>query len=441
VTSVTQTLDSAGLSGGAAAAEPVPGLLLVFSAHEPLCAPLPLVRGGVDLGRGEVGGVRIEDACMSRRHARVELDRGRWRVRDLGSRNGTLADGRPVAGEAEVLRLVRLGDSLFVPCADLRPFQTGRVEADERRVLGPTLRRAWDAVERAARFGDVVHVTGESGSGKELAARRFHEAGPRPGGPFVAVNCASIPEGVAERLLFGARKGAFSGAHADAEGLVQAADGGTLFLDEVGELDPAVQAKLLRVLEAREVIALGASRPTRVDLRICSATHRSLRALVGEKRFREDLYFRIGRPQVELPPLRERPEEIPYLVDREVRRLAPDLGVHASLVEQCLLRAWPGNVRELVAEVRDAARAALVDGAAVVDAARLAPDAGRPLGEEEPAGAAAAALPAREAIEAALRDAGGRVATAARALGVHRTQLRRWLAKHDVDPRTFGGDE
>src|SRR5205823_14554395 len=119
---------------------------------------------------------------------------------------------------------------------------------------------------------------------------------------------------VAERLLFGAKKGAFSGATADVEGYVQAADGGTLFLDEIGELDLAVQAKLLRVLEAREVLPLGASRPRPVDLRLCSATHRDLRAAVADGSFRADLFFRVGQPEVALPPLRERPEEIPFLV-------------------------------------------------------------------------------------------------------------------------------
>ncbi len=440
---VTETIDASHVPGaGGPAGAPVPGVLLVFSGHEPLGGCIPLRDGAVELGRGAVGGVLIEDGRMSRRHARVARARGVWTVTDLGSRNGTLVDGQAVSGEVSgaALRLVRLGDSIFVLCDDLRPFQARHVEVGPALVAGATLRGAWDDIERAARFGDVLHVTGESGSGKELAARAFHQMGPRPGGPFVAVNCAAIPEGVAERLLFGARKGAYSGAAADAEGYVQAADGGTLFLDEVGELEPGVQAKLLRVLETREVLALGASRPTRVDVRLCSATHRSLRTLVAEKRFREDLYFRLGRPQVDLPPLRERAEEIPYLIDREVRRVDGALGVHASLVEACLLRHWPGNVRELAAEVRDAARAALVAGATVVDVSRLSAHAGQPIGAEPPPASQSVALPSREVIEEALRAADGRVATAARALHLHRTQLRRWLARHGIDPRSFSSD-
>jgi DNA-binding NtrC family response regulator len=421
--------------------KPVPGVILVFSAGEALLSPIP-VDGGepVVLGRGKVGDVRIEDATMSRRHAQVSLEGKRWRVRDLGSRNGLTVDGTRVHDELlDRPRVLRCGDSIFLFSEDVRRCQDARIEPGDR-VMGPTLRRVWDAIAAAARGGDALHITGESGSGKELAARAFHDLGSRASGPFIAVNCAAIPEGVAERLLFGARKGAFSGAHENAEGYVQAADGGTLFLDEVGELDLPVQAKLLRVLETREVLALGDSKPRRVDIRICSATHRDLRAQAAEKRFREDLYFRIGRPHVTLPPLRERLEEIPHLIERELRKVAPALVADASYVEACLLRHWPGNVRELLAEVRESGRGAAADGAAIVDVTRLAEAAGVSFdrtSEISGVGAPAGGMPPREAIEDALRREEGRIATAARALGIHRNQLRRWLAKHHVDPKAF----
>jgi DNA-binding NtrC family response regulator len=422
--------------------DPVPALLLVFSAGEALLAPIVPGGGTVELGRGAVRGVRIEDGTMSRKHASVARAGAGWQVRDLGSRNGVIVDGERVA-DAELARprVMRLGESIFLFCDDARRFLDAAVERGER-VMGPTLGRVWEQIAAAARGGETLHVTGESGSGKELAARAFHAAGPRAAGPFVAVNCAAIPEGVAERLLFGARKGAFSGAHENVEGYVQTAHGGTLFLDEVGELDLGVQAKLLRVLETHEVLALGESRPRRVELGICSATHRELRNQVAERRFREDLYFRIGRPHVVVPPVRERLEEIPFFIERELAAVDGKLRADASFVEICLSRPWPGNVRELIAEVREAARAALADGAVVVDAKRLAANAGRSFSEDddEPAARPPGTMPAREIIEAALRREGGKIATAARVLGIHRNQLRRWLAKHHIDPRAPGRD-
>jgi transcriptional regulator with PAS, ATPase and Fis domain len=184
-----------------------------------------------------------------------------------------------------------------------------------------------------------------------------------------------VPQNLAEALLFGARRGAYSGA-TDAEGYVAAADGGTLFLDEVAELDLIVQAKLLRVLETREVLALGATRPKAVRFRLCSASHRDLRDEVTSGRMREDLYFRLGRPELTLPPLRRRPEEVAFLLETEARKVAPGLGVHVSLVEACLLRPWPGNIRELLVETRAAAQTALLRGAPRVEARHLSPLAG-----------------------------------------------------------------
>ncbi|MEZ4463537.1 MAG: sigma 54-interacting transcriptional regulator [bacterium] len=334
---------------------------------------------------------------------------------------------------------MRAGTSLFLLRDDIRPFQATPVGEGDDIVVGPTLATVFADIARASRFGGTLHIVGESGVGKELAARAFHQLGPRSAGPFVAVNCAAIPEGVAERLLFGARKGAFSGADAHADGYVQAAAGGTLFLDEIAELDAAVQAKLLRVLENREVLPLGAARPVPVDLHICSATHRDLRVEAAAGRIREDLYFRLSRPEVAVPPLRERVEEIPLLVDRALRDLPGGLSAHASLVEACMLRQWPGNVRELVAEVRSAGQAAVAEGVVVVEERHLLDDAGRPLGstQEQPAARAGRGQPTREAIEEILRAEAGNVSSSARALGLHRTQLRRLMARFGLDARDF----
>jgi transcriptional regulator of acetoin/glycerol metabolism len=421
------------------AGPPVPGVVVVWSGGRPTLAPLRVKKGEpLSIGRGDVGGRAIEDACMSRRHAVVGFARGTFTVRDLASRNGTFLDGARLEGEAHKTggAVLRVGDTVLLLRADVGPFEAGEVE---RRpggvVLGPTARRAWDAVERAARADETLHVTGETGAGKELAARHFHATGPRASGPFVPVNCAAIPPGLAERLLFGARKGAYSGADADTEGYVQAADGGTLFLDEVAELPLDVQAKLLRVLESHEVLALGAVKAKKVTLGLVSATHGDLRARVASGRFREDLYFRLGRPAVLLPPLRDRLEDLPNLVDGFVRAVDAAMAPHVSLVEAALLRPWPGNVRELAVEVAAAARAARDEGASLVEARHLGPHAGLPM-------ATAPADEAREprtddVIEQALRRAQGNVSAAARALGMHRTQVRRWIARRGVDRTVF----
>ncbi|WP_437592969.1 sigma 54-interacting transcriptional regulator [Sorangium sp. So ce1000] len=453
----TQEADGEATSGSPLGRAPAPGLLLVFSGGEPRCTPVPLGADPVLLGRGLGPFAAVNDAMLSRSHARAAWADGRFEITDLGSRNGSALDGEPLQGTRVTsgARVLRLGHSLFLLCADLSPFQQLGVQLRERRVEGPALQRTVLSVAKAAPLSRTLFVSGESGAGKEWLARVFHQAGPQRGGPFVAVNGAAIPEGIAERLLFGAVKGAYSGATADSQGYIQAANGGTLFLDEVGDLDIGVQAKLLRVLESGELSPLGATRAHKVDVRVCCATCKDLRALVAANKFRADLYFRIGVPQVSVPPLRERLEEIPWLAAGAIRAAAPDLRVHAALVEACLLRPWPGNVRELLAEVQTAAVQALAAGAPAASAAHLRAGAGEaivPAAREpapeaapsspaappsEPASAApqADAAPTRAQVLAALAEANGNISAAARALKLHRTQLRRLFERHGIDAR------
>jgi transcriptional regulator of acetoin/glycerol metabolism len=418
---------------------PRPGALVLFGAGVPILRPLPGEGARVHIQRDTLAAVQLEDGRVSRRHAECVWEGDGWRVRDLDSRNGTSVDGEPCVGEVRTgsSALVRVGDILVWLVPDVGIHEAHPVHVDRRVVIGATFGAVLTQVAQAAE-GRVLHLTGPSGAGKEVAARWFHERSAVAKGPFVAINCAAIPEGVAERVLFGAKKGSYSGAHADAVGHLQEADGGTLFLDEVGELDLHVQGKLLRALEAREIIPLGASLPSPIDVRFCSATHRDLRQSVAEKTFREDLYFRIGRPAVSIPPLRARREEIPVLVHREVSSLGVE--ADASLIEACLLRPWPGNVRELLVEVGVAARAAAAAGDRRARASDLGPHAGLALaaGREEEGSSPPARpsrpstsrkkLPEDEVIEAALLRHEGKVASAARDLGVHRNQLRRWLA-------------
>jgi transcriptional regulator of acetoin/glycerol metabolism len=440
---------------------PEPGLVIVFTGGRPAAIPIPLTGGGLELGRDHPAfgaqpshevtasgpihrALAQPDVRMSRRHVRVCFDGRRFTVTDLGSRNGTSADGAPLRANApeEVTRVIRVGDSLLVPMRDTGPIRRSGVRVVSGRVEGPALREAREAAAQAARLGTTLHITGESGAGKEGLARTFHACGP-PGGPFQAVNCATIPEGVAERLLFGTKKGAFSGADADADGYVQAAHGGTLFLDEVAELSLPVQAKLLRVIETGEVLPLGAARSRKIDLRICSATHRDLRAQVAAGKLREDLFFRIATPRVTAPPLRERGEEIPWLLQTEVERTAPGLSIHVSLVETCLLRTWPGNVRELLAEARTAAQTAHATGCARVEAKHLSEAAGSsfapPSPEPQPKTGPESPSPlppTRARLVGLLKRVSGNVSAAARELGVHRTQLRRWMERYGLDART-----
>jgi len=436
VSAFPTTRDDSGFTPDGEATQPIPGLVHVFAAGKPAAHPIRLDQGPIKFGRVEAPGVIVlDDERTSRKHTQVTLGAEGIRVKDLGSRNGTFVDGRQVDNElfAAPPCVLRVGHSLFLFVPDLQPFVLGGVEVTDLGVSGPSLRAAYERIGRAATIGTLL-ITGPSGAGKELAARRFHEASCRRGA-FVAVNCAAIPEGLAERLLFGARRGAYSGASVDAEGYVEAADQGTLFLDEIAELDPAVQAKLLRMLEMREVLPLGASHPKKVDVQVCAATLKDLRVEVYAGRFREDLYYRIGRPEVRLPALAERLEEIPWLVAEALRRVDPALVPGASLVEACLLRPWPGNVRELLVEARYAASASLADKRTIVEARDLSPSAGRAVREGPAPETQPKPPPSRSEVERELQSTNGNVSAASRALGIHRTQLRRLMERYRIDPK------
>ena len=425
---MSSTVDDLSATTGGAN-EPAPVVVLASTGTTPRFEVLDATRP-VELGRSD----ELDDDRMSREHAIVRFERGAWVVTDRGSRNGTFLDGLRITGEVRQREdaVLRLGHTVFLLVADGRGYQP--LPADEGAyVIGPELARVHAEVRRHA--GEpMLLVQGDSGAGKELIARLFHDSGPRSAGPFVAVNCAAIPEGVAERLLFGSRKGAFSGA-TDAAGYLQSASGGTLFLDEIAELDLAVQAKLLRAIDTHEVLPIGATAPIGVELGIVAASHRDLRGEVAARRFRDDLYYRIARATVRLPPLRVRKLDIVRLLVRELAAVDPSLTAHARLVEACCTRAWPGNVRELRSALRVAAATARAAGRTTVRAEDLPPHAGMPVGDEPPTTPEPRPVPAaldRDVIVAALERAGGVVSVAARALGLHRTQLYRLMDKHGI---------
>jgi transcriptional regulator with GAF, ATPase, and Fis domain len=423
-----------------------PGLLVIWSRDEPAAEVLELTDGRIVLGRGL--SVFRDDDRVSREHCRVEYDGGAWTICDLDSRNGTFLNGARLEGKKTVFEspLLRIGRTLIRVLDDVRLHREGVQVRSDGIVFGGLSKRAWAEVELAARAGTTLCLRGESGSGKELAARAFHDASFRDGraGAFIGVNCAAIPEGLSERLLFGARKGAYSGATSDVQGYIQAASGGTLFLDEIAELDLRVQAKLLRVLETQEVLPLGATRPERVELRICAAAHADLREEVQAGRFREDLYYRVGRPEVDVAPLRQRVDELPWILQGEIARTAARLTASAHFIEACALRPWPGNVRELLGEARRAAHRALRAQRSSVDPDDLDAEAGHPLSEPPPGArseaVASAALSDSREVERVLAECQGNVTRAARTLGVHRNQLRRWLAKRGPRTETDSSD-
>ncbi|HEX6836582.1 MAG TPA: sigma 54-interacting transcriptional regulator [Polyangia bacterium] len=424
---------------------PEPGLVKLFSGDAPSCEVLT-THGPIVIGRDRDCQIAIDDARASRRHAELTFDGARWSVRDLGSRNGTFLDGERVtsaaaAGDEAVLSI---GNTLFLVAANVTPLG-GAVTVENGVVIGPRLRPIWQAIDLIAEKSKVLHVVGETGTGKEQAARRFHAGGKRAAGPFVAVNCAAVPPLIAERLFFGARRGAYSGADADAEGYLAAADGGTLFLDEVGDLSPDVQPKLLRAIETGELLPLGAAHARKLEVAVCSATHVDLRGRINAGSFRSDLYFRLGQPALALPPLRARREEIPWIIDVTLGRLSSGVRAHASLVEAALLRPWPGNTRELINAVTAAAHLArgqdnrvmaqhLGEGVGTALGSLLAPNAGT-----APAGATAPAAEDAEVarIRQALEREHGNVTRAAEALGLHRTQLRRLVDRHGIDVKQY----
>ncbi len=292
------------------------------------------------------------------------------------------------------------------------------------------MRRVFTLIEKVAPADGSVLIQGETGTGKELVARAVHQASPRREGPFVAVNCASIPEGLLESELFGHEKGAFTGAVRAKRGLFVEADGGTLFLDEIGEMPPGIQAKLLRALQERRVRPVGGNEFHRFDVRVIAATNRNLLEAVRAGRFREDIYYRIATFPIDLPPLRERREDIPLLVQTFRARHAAegrDVAFPPEVLRAFLDYGWPGNVRELENVVE---RCAYVCEGGVVGLGDLPEEMLRDLRPPDrfvwPDGKTLAEVE-REYILHVLRRCGGNKVRAARILGINRKTIHRKL--------------
>jgi two-component system response regulator PilR (NtrC family) len=319
------------------------------------------------------------------------------------------------------------------------PGKDGSSDSSLPSLIGdsPGMQQVRAMIEKLARSQAPIYISGESGSGKELAARSIHQRSARATGPFVPVNCGAIPENLMESEFFGYRKGAFTGADSDREGFFQAANGGTLFLDEVADLPLAMQVKLLRAIQEKRVRKVGHVTEEPVDVRIICATHRNLRELVEQGRFRQDLYYRLNVIELRMPPLRERPEDIPLLVETILRRVYGDMPpkLSSGALKALCYYAFPGNVRELENVLERAT--ALCSGEFIeAEDLHLEPEE---VGGGEMQGRGSETLDEylnrleKAAILEALQQAGGNRTAAARQLGVTFRSMRYRLERLGID--------
>jgi transcriptional regulator with PAS, ATPase and Fis domain len=407
----------------------VPYLFVVLEAARPLAGSARLSLDAlteIAIGRGEQRAVMIDgskarldlpDRRLSSAHATIVRTARGWELVDAGSKNGCRVDGEPTTRSP--LRdgsWIELGQTVLRIRFAL-PESDRWLDAEHATpVLGlvtvvPALSAQLAELAKLATSTVSIAITGETGTGKELLARAIHAASGRSG-PFVAVNCAALSEGLIESQLFGHHKGAFSGAVSEHDGFVRAADGGTLLLDEIGDLPPLAQAALLRVIQEREVTPVGSTRGIAVDVRFIAAT---LHDLAGT--LRDDLYARLAGYVVRLPPVSARREDLGTMVATALRgrtvRIAPESAIRIATA------AWPHNAREL--------------DKAIEVALALATDGELTIPEEEATGEGAT----RGQLEALLAAHKGNVSQVARELGKARMQIQRWLKKYGLDPSTY----
>lgn len=437
----------------------LPGFVLLYAnEHAGLPSAWPLAGEQATIGRD--GDLRLPVKSVSRKHAHVRRQNGEWILRDLGSRNGTIVDGQRIVEVAlEPQAEVRIGDVVMkfverdAECY-LRYRLDGTMTAPAKRLAerqfemvgGFQVDEICSRLERAAGSPLNILILGETGVGKEVAARDVHRLSGRPG-QFIAVNCAAIPANLIESELFGYKKGAFSGATIDKVGLIQTANGGTLFLDEIGDMPLDAQAKLLRVLQTREVMPVGGTKADTVDVRILTATHRDLRALQKEEKFREDLFARVNEYQVRIPALRERKEDIHLLFDTFLRKHGrSDLTRTFRFMTALTYYDWPYNVRELEACAK---RAIALTRANELDVSDLPPDIEEAMSSYGAHAAQQESLP--EALQTPsdrppegelrqlLQQHRGNVAAVGRHFGKARMQVHRWLRNYGIEPGDYRG--
>ncbi len=375
----------------------------------------------VCIGRDASCDLIIEDPYISLKHARISPVAGSWVITDLGSLNGTRIEGKRVDG-AELVGGMRIGiGRTIIECGAY-----GHVVESGSWLVTRGITAVVEEIERCAGTDLPVLILGESGTGKEGIARRLHDRSRRRSGTFVPVNCAAMPESLADSLLFGHAKGAYTGAQEHTQGLISVSSGGTLFLDEVGELSASSQARLLRVIEEGMVRPLGSLQVDPVDLRIVAATNRNLGEMVNRGMFRLDLFHRLAVLTVKIPPLRDRRSDISELARFLISsRVIPAHGLSPSAMELLTRQSWPGNVRELRNVL---ARGAVEAAGGIIEPGHLRFPASmesgmKPRGELPSTADEAASLLCR---------ASGNISKAARMLGVARSTLRDHLVRLGV---------
>ena len=392
------------------------------------------VTAGLTIGSRPESDLRLEDPTVSRKHAEISRTADGFLLQDLGSTNGTFLSG--VRVDRAYLRsgaVITVGETSMVFGAgedaplkgDTAPAAFGRMVAVSESML-----KAFALLEGLAASNITVLIEGETGTGKELAARAVHDRSPRSDGPFVIFDCSTVPGQLMESELFGHTKGAFTGASEARPGAVEEAEGGTLFLDEIGELPPDLQPKLLRLLDNREYKRVGTSDRKTADVRFVAATNVDLEEQVKKDLFRRDLYFRISAAKVTLLPLRERPKDIPELARHFIETINRDQGRNMTLKKDALgalaKHPWPGNVREVKNLLETAA--ALCDSDTIT--AKNLPfqsAAGAASGDGSLAGAE------EQAIRDALEKAGGNKRKVARMLGIAPSTLYAKMKKFGLE--------
>lgn len=403
-----------------------------------------VTHGTARIGTAPGSDLKLSDRAVSRLHCEIHVRPDGVVLVDSGSTNGTFASGLRVREvEVAATTLIEVGSTRIR--VELSQRDSVEIPLSSHESFGPMLgssvamRRVYAMLERIAPTEATVLITGETGTGKEVAARAIHLASPRAKNPYVVVDCAALPPHLMESELFGHSKGAFSGAMGDRAGLFEEADGGTIFLDELGELPATLQPKLLRVLETRTVRRLGTNQSRPVDVRILAATNRSLAEEVNRGMFREDLYYRIAVIEVRLPPLRERGSDAAHLAKAFYAAASSGAAIPSALVAEISARAWPGNVRELKNFVER-----------TVSLSRAAPDVGASNAANPQSGAVVAAsaaqaavsgIPFKEArkawtmayVRGVLERNGNNVTHAAQMAGISRRFLQRLIERAGDD--------
>jgi DNA-binding NtrC family response regulator len=408
---------------------------------------IEVVREKLVIGKSRQCDVVFPDDSVSREHAEVRREGDGYRVVDLGSTNGTFV------GEARVTdAFLQPGDVLGLGKIQLRFVpRESRAELlpSDREHFGPVLghglamKKIFGVLERVSDTDVTILLQGETGTGKDLIARALHEGSQRKDEAYVVVDCGAVAPSLIESELFGHEKGAFTGAHQRRRGAFELATKGTLFLDEVGELPLDLQPKLLRVLETRKIRRVGGSEEIEVDIRVIAATHRPLAELVSSGEFREDLFFRLAVVQANIPPLRERRDDIPVLIEAFSRRLPPGMwrAPNPEAMARLVGHDWPGNVRELRNVVE---RSAYLSPDGVIDLITTGKK-----NKDDPPPAFDPTLTFREQKERAvelfeeaylgwlLQRAEGNISRAAREADMDRKYLHKLLRRYGIDAKQF----